>query len=208
MKNATVLTIAVLLLVSCAKWPPDQFNLIGHFEAHRDAYSLLDEKLSACKYERVSKYLADLESLHVRVEGQESLEVVKDTDGWREILQATSTLQVGSKNGEFRALVSLNQNDAGRMVSAVYSHGPEFLSKLPACHAEHEAVQCGLCFVDLFDDWGLVYEWWPANMLPEESARNQAGQLSNAEYLSLYESAVESCWKDGSEEMGFEIPVN
>ena len=94
------------------------------------------------------------------------------------------------------------------MVSAVYSHAPGFLSELPSCHAEHEAVQCGLCFVDLGDDWGLVYEWWPAIMLPEEYAKNQAGKLPNKEYLSLYETAVETCWKEGRNRMGFEVSNN
>jgi len=202
-----VLCATTLLVAFGDNWPPREMAFKHHFETHRNSYVQLEEKLRASDYKSVSKYLGDTHGIHVKLIGEEDLVVAEDTDGWRELLLASNTFTVYLKDDEFRALVIMSHDKSNRITSAFYSHGDKFLSKLPKCVPEHESVRCGQCYVALGEQWGLAYEWWPAVMLPEAQEKNRAGELSGTEYYDLFEAAVSSCWREGSDEMGFEIPL-
>lgn len=204
--SIVLLSVIALLLACGREWPPREIALKHHFETHRKAYEQLEEKLRSSNYTSVSKNLADSHSIHVKLGDEDDLVSAEDNAGWRELLLNTNTIKVFLADGGFRALVMMSQDAENRVTSAFYARDANFLSKLPKCLSEHGAVRCGMCYVALDEQWGLAYEWWPGVLLPEAQEKARTGELSGSEYYVLLEAAKTSCWTEGSNKMGFEIP--
>ena len=201
-----LLSVITFLLAFGHAWPPREIAFKQHFETHRKSYEQLEEKLRSSNYTSVSKDLANNNGIHVKLGDKDDLVSAEDTAGWRELLLNTSTITVFLADGGFRALVMMSQDNTNRVTSAVYAHDVSFFSKLPKCLPEHESIRCGVCYVALEEQWGLVYEWWPGVMLPKAQEKARTGELSGSEYYVLLEAEKNSCWRDGSEKMGFEFP--
>lgn len=157
-------------------------------------------------YTSVSKDLSDKHGIHVKLGDEDDLVSAKDTAGWRELLLKTSTITVSLADGGFRALVMMSQDNTNRVTSAVFAHDASSFSKLPKCLPEHQSIRCGMCYVALEGQWGLVYEWSPGVMLPKAQEKARTGELSGSEYFVLLEAEKNSCWREGSEKMGFDFP--
>ena len=201
-----LLSVVTLLLAFGSAWPPRETAFKHHFEAHRKSFERLEEKLRSSSYTSVSKDLANRHGIHVKLGDKDDLVSVEDTAGWRELLLDTSTITVSLADGGFRALVMMSQDNANRVTSAVYAHDVSFYNELPKCLPEHQSIRCGMCYVALEEQWALVYEWWPGVMLPKAQEKARTGELSGSEYINLLEAEKNSCWREGSEQMGFDCP--
>ena len=89
----------------------------------------------------------------------------------------------------------------GRDFSYTLAHLEE-PANLPACDAGGWIVSCGLCTVDLGDDWSIQYSWYPKNIGPEWDGRLGEGLPTMEEIQEQRRQELDACLDAGMKKMG------
>jgi len=89
----------------------------------------------------------------------------------------------------------------GKSFSYTFVHREE-PADLLSCEAAGWTVSCGMCAVNLGDNWSIQYFWHPKDLGPEWDGRIGEGLPTPEEIQEQYERELDECLDAGLKEMG------
>ena len=217
--SVQLITLSSLFLASaCSKWPPDHDELMDRFADNRDAFELLEAKILATHYVRVSggcvvdsdqKKISSRVQLTWRVDESEGKDYIYDRKNvedaeWSDLFCEARVWSVANHDGlaKFDFGSSVERN--GKSVFAEYTHSKAKLESRKPCLPEHKKLPCGLCSVKLDDEWFIDYWWVPEDLISDELDDMIDGVLSEDDYWARHDEALKQCRIDGYTAIGYD----
>jgi len=208
----TLLLLAVSLC-SCGKWPPYEEELVEKFDSSRESFWALESKLKASKYFRVSQTgiwgiprFKDSYEVVAEIHGDEFVEseTIEDDREWEEHFRKAGLFSVEYYE-DIVILGFVGQLPVkNRWVWADYVHSAEHRTELRPCLDEHKKLACGICVVDLAEEWFIRYRWTPEEQVPGGFDRVLEGEITEEEYDELFDKNLRQCRKDGYSAIGYD----
>ena len=208
------LLFVVPLLGACEKWPPHEEELRRNFEENRVALESLEAKISGTKYFRVSQTgimgiprFNDSDHVVADFHGVEFVEsdLIENDPEWEQFFRQAGVFSVSKyeDRATFGFVGSLP--DKSRSIWVEYVRSAVQRKNLKPCLPEHKNLACGLCVVDLDDQWFLEYWWTPEDVIPDRYEEVLSGQLSDEEYWQEIDAALLECRINGYRSIGYDV---
>lgn len=203
----TLCSCGLLLLISaCDGWPPLESDARNHFEEHRESFERLARKMRSTDYWRVAIEGAVVEVTPTDDGDYEEQFKIEDDPEWRELLDDVRMFMVLQSDGAvWTDPGGMWGNHENRIGHNGFAHNPSMLDEYKLCQSGHENIPCGLCAVDLGDDWYIYYRWFPEHFSKDDLDAYLDGRISLDEYSDLKDEGYRQCHIDGYAKMGYDV---
>ena len=214
-RRIIILASFSLAVSGCDQWPPYQNELRENFTNNREAFDTLKTKIQGTEYIHVSMTgiygiprFDDSTYVVANTQGEEYIEqeIIEDDPEWNDLFLAANVFAVA----QHEDVVSLRfvgpLEDDKRTTFAEYVYDAAGRESRKTCLPEYEDLRCGLCAVDLADNWYIDYWWSPEELVLGGYDRVLDDEMTNEQYRETFDRNLEQCRFDGYTAIGYDLP--